>query len=243
MPGCWLHGWRCTSALGVSRALRGPAFCMPSLHVAPRFLVQVHSLPGLELLYRKQLDDSRLLGFRWPCHTAADSPAGGGSSAGVMCCSLDAQLVLAAPGNEIARLAVVEDCVLPAPPASVYSMKLAQQAAAAASRRPRVQMPRLEMPASGPGEAEAGFSPLGVAAAAGKGFGQLLGQAATTVTGLAATAADSLSHVRMGGRIGPCPQPALRACCLKPARILAGIADAPCAPAELPLLCMLAERR
>ena len=48
---------------------------------------------------------------------------------------LDAQLVLAAPGNEIARLAVVEDCVLPAPPASVYSMKLAQQAAAAASRQ------------------------------------------------------------------------------------------------------------
>ncbi|KAL4431642.1 hypothetical protein ABPG77_001484 [Micractinium sp. CCAP 211/92] len=156
--------------------------------------LQVHSLPGLELLYRKQLDDSRLLGFRWPCHTAADGPAGGGSSAGVMCCSLDGQLVLAAPGNEVARLAVVQDCVLPAPPASVYSMKLAQQAAGAASRRPRVHMPRLEMPASGPGEAEAGFSPLGVAAAAGKGFGQLLGQAATTVTGLAATAADSLSH-------------------------------------------------
>lgn len=168
-------------------------------YAAPCFPRQVHSLPGLELLCRKQLEDSRVLGFRWPC-ASADGPAG----AGAICCSLDGQLVLAAPGNEIARLAVVQDCVLPAPPASVYSMKLAQQAAAAAAaRRSRGSgagghLTRLEVPAGGPAEAEAGFSPLGVAAAAGKGFGQLLGQAATTVTGLAVSAADSLSQVSRG---------------------------------------------
>ncbi|KAL4458921.1 hypothetical protein ABPG75_013786 [Micractinium tetrahymenae] len=162
--------------------------------------LQVHSLPGLELLCRKQLEDSRLLGFRWSCAPAAGSPAGSGSGAGAMCCSLDGQLVLAAPGNEIARLAVVDDSVLPAPPASVYNLRPAQQAAAAAaSRRPRGSsagggLPRLEVPAGDPPEGETAFSPLGVAAAAGKGFGQLLGQAATTVTGLAASAADSLSH-------------------------------------------------
>lgn len=195
-----LHERRSSPSFGRAPACSASTLAHVLRACPPCFPAQVHSLPGLELLSRKQLEDSRVLGFRWPCAAAADSPAGSGASAGAMCCSLDGQLVLAGPGNEIARLAIVEDCVLPAPPASVYSMKLAQQAAAAAARRPRGigaggLAPRIEVPGGGPAEAEGGFSPLGVAAAAGKGFGQLLGHAATTVTGLAVSAADSLSQV------------------------------------------------
>ena len=168
--------------------------------------LQVHSLPGLEVLCRKQLEDSRVLGFRWACAAAppvGGAPAGPPVAAGAACCSMDGQLVLASVGNELARLALIEDCALPAAPPAVYDMKLAAATAAAAGRRGGSALggypPRLEPPAAGVqlegSEAGAAFSPLAAAAAAGKGFGRFLDQAATTVTGLATSAADSVKQV------------------------------------------------
>ncbi|PSC76739.1 R-Tomsyn-like family [Micractinium conductrix] len=167
--------------------------------------LQVHSLPGLEVLCRKQLEDSRVLGFRWACAAAppvGGAPAGPPVAAGAACCSMDGQLVLASVGNELARLALIEDCALPAAPPAVYDMKLAAATAAAAGRRGGSALggypPRLEPPAAGVqlegSEAGAAFSPLAAAAAAGKGFGRFLDQAATTVTGLATSAADSVKQ-------------------------------------------------
>lgn len=154
--------------------------------------LQVHSLPGLAPLCRRQLEDSRVLGFRWACQPAA---------AAASCCSLDGQLVLVAPGNEVARLAVVADCALPAAPAAVYSLRVAQAAAAAATaRRPagaggaaaaggypvRVEAPAATATEAG-GDDGGSASPVGAGAAA-KGFGRFFDQAASTVTGLASTA-------------------------------------------------------
>ncbi|EFN53326.1 hypothetical protein CHLNCDRAFT_137041 [Chlorella variabilis] len=166
--------------------------------------LQVHSLPGLAPLCRRQLEDSRVLGFRWACQPAA---------AAASCCSLDGQLVLVAPGNEVARLAVVADCALPAAPAAVYSLRVAQAAAAAATaRRPagaggaaaaggypvRVEAPAATATEAG-GDDGGSASPVGAGAAA-KGFGRFFDQAASTVTGLASTAMQELDRARAAGQ-------------------------------------------
>lgn len=162
--------------------------------------LQVHSLPGLEQLYRKQLEDSRVLGFRWTAHPLASQGSGAGSSAvaaGSMCCSLDGQLVLASAANEIARLAVVADCALPAPPASLYNTRLAAAALEAAARRSGAGV------GSSPGRSAsqaaqqppAGMQQPDGEGAPGTAFGRFFDQAASTVSGLATTAAGTVMQV------------------------------------------------
>jgi hypothetical protein len=176
--------------------------------------LQLHSLPGLAPLCRRQLDDSRALGFRWACQplaAAAAAAAAGTPPPQPGCCSLDGQLLLAAPGNELARLALVADCALPAPPAAVYSTRVAQAAAAAAAARRQPSAGagypvRLEAPHGSNGGTAAkpstaatlhaapdGFD--GVAAGAAKGFGRFFDQAASTVTGLATAVASTAVQV------------------------------------------------
>lgn len=65
---------------------------------------QVRTVPGLDCIYRLRLDHSNVLGFRWGVgHDAAVAA----TAAAACACSLDGQLVLAGPSNEIARLTVV----------------------------------------------------------------------------------------------------------------------------------------
>ena len=193
--------------------------------------LQVHSLPGLGQLCRKQLEDSRVLGFRWSCATSDDAAGGGsGSAGGTACCSLDGQLVLAAAGNELARLAVVEDCALPAAPPAVYDMRVAQAAAAAAAAAAATRRPAVAGRAGSAGfpvqqqreqqqaEGSPATSPQAADAAqrgqAAGGFGRFFDQAASTVTGLATSAAGSVMQV--GGQLTGVGVPrglCLPACC------------------------------
>lgn len=196
-----------------------PLSCLPASLLTP----QVHSVPGLELLSRKQLEDSRLLGFRWTAQPLLSQGSGmaGGSGTGTTsgaCCSLDGQLVLAGQSNELARLAVVADCALPAPPASVYDMRVAQAAAqaaavaaAAAAAGHRRSLAgsgsshgagypvRLEAPVAAAQQVDV---PAASAAAAGGqagSFGRFFDQAASTMTGLASTAAGTVLQVGVRG--------------------------------------------
>lgn len=161
---------------------------------------QVHSLPGLETLCRKQLEDSRVLGFRWTAHPLASQgsgPGGSGIAAGSMCCSLDGQVVLASAANEIVRLAVVADCALPAPPASLYNTRLAAAALEAAARRlgvgaggypARLDSQAVQQPAAAGQQQEGEAGPANA-------FGRFFDQAASTMTGLATTAAGTVMQV------------------------------------------------
>lgn len=115
---------------GVFRSVHGPG--VASVGVGGE--LAVHSLPGLELLLGQRLDSSSALGFCWGQRASQGgaSPASPqGVCGGACCCSLDGQLMLVGPGNEIARLAVVHDCAQPAGPASTYDWAVAQAAAAA----------------------------------------------------------------------------------------------------------------
>lgn len=140
-----------------------------------------------------------MLGFRWTAHpltSQGSGPGGSAVTAGSMCCSLDGQLVLVSAANEIARLAVVADCALPVPPASLYNARLAAAALEAAARRtasgaggyparPDSQASQ-QPPAAGLQQEEGGPS---------NAFGRFFDQAASTVTGLATTAAGTVMQV------------------------------------------------
>lgn len=141
-----------------------------------------------------------MLGFRWTAHPLASQgsgPGGGGVVAGSMCCSLDGQVVLASAASEIARLAVVADCALPAPPASLYNIRLAAAALEAAARRPAVAAggypAHLDSQAAQK-LAAAGLQQEGEAGPA-NAFGRFFDQAASTMTGLATTAAGTVMQV------------------------------------------------
>lgn len=171
---------------------------------------QVHSLPGLEPLSRMQLEDSRALGYRWSSQPLLSQGSGiGGSASGsgpTAACSLDGQLMLVGAGNELARLAVVADCAVPAPPTSLYDMRVAQAAAAAAAAAAASGQRRLgarvEPPAAVAQQddaAGAGTSGGAAPSPQGASFGRFFDQAASTVSGLASTAAGSVLQVRGAG--------------------------------------------
>lgn len=173
--------------------------------------LQVHSLPGLEQMCRKQLEDSRVLGFRWavqPLASQGSGPGAAGAPSGSMCCSLDGQLIMSAATNEIARLAVVADCALPAAPGALYSARLAQAAAAAAAAAGARQGLGDPSPAAYPVRLEAEQQALQQQLAeqqqqtgeggAGASFGRFFDQATTTMSGLASSAAGIALQVRPG---------------------------------------------
>jgi len=141
-----------------------------------------------------------VLGFRWTAHpltSQGSGPGGSAVTAGSMCCSLDGQLVLVSAANEIARLAVVADCALPVPPASLYNARLAAAALESAARRTasgaggypaRPDSQASKRPRRGGWQREGEGGPSNA-------FGRFVDQAASTVTGLATTAAGTVMQV------------------------------------------------
>ncbi len=62
----------------------------------------MRTVPGLDCIYRLRLDHSSVLGFKWSFGPDARL------AAATCACSLDGQLILAGPSNEIARLLVLQ---------------------------------------------------------------------------------------------------------------------------------------
>lgn len=87
--------------------------------------ISVHSVPNLTLLLSRPLAAPDALGFPW---RAADE-----ATSGAWTCSLEGQLLLTAPGNELARLGVIRDTVGPVGASSTFDWDLAKAARAAAA--------------------------------------------------------------------------------------------------------------
>ena len=97
--------------------------------------INVHSVPNLALLVSRPLSAPDVLGFPWRVPDAAESSstAAGAAAAAGWTCSLDGQLLVTAPGNEMARLLVVKDTCVPAGAASTFNWRLAKAARAASN--------------------------------------------------------------------------------------------------------------
>ena len=76
--------------------------CLTLLFSVCHSPTQVRTVPGLDCIYRLRLDHASVLGFKWSF--GPDASVAAATSA----CSLDGQLVLAGPSNEIARVLVVQ---------------------------------------------------------------------------------------------------------------------------------------
>lgn len=88
-------------------------------------MLSVHSIPNLDLVLAAPLDSPEVLGFPW------NIPEHPGAASASWCSSLDGQLMLTAPGNELVRFSVVKQCAIPACPASTFDWELAKAAKAA----------------------------------------------------------------------------------------------------------------
>lgn len=88
-------------------------------------VLSVHSVPNLEPLVTQQLAAPSALGFEW--HSPGDA------ACTAWACSLDGQLLLTAPGNELVRLTTVKQCAVPVGAASTFDWDLAKAAKAAAA--------------------------------------------------------------------------------------------------------------
>ena len=89
--------------------------------------ISVHSVPNLALLLTKPLASHDALGYPW--RASSDE-----SSSGAWTCSLEGQLLLTAPGNELSRLSVIRDTVPPLGAQSTFDWELAKAARAAAAK-------------------------------------------------------------------------------------------------------------
>ncbi|KAH7619656.1 hypothetical protein Ndes2526B_g06639 [Nannochloris sp. 'desiccata'] len=167
--------------------------------------INVHSVPNLALLVSKPLSASDVLGFPWRVPDAAESS----STAGAWTCSLEGQLLLTAPGNEMARLLVVKDTCVPAGAASTFDWRLAKAARAASnaiSSLPRTDrsnstgttLPYSTSSRSSSIDTQAGINvapPMGGAGAAGQNFISQVKGAAAAATG---AVIQELDRVRAG---------------------------------------------
>jgi hypothetical protein len=90
--------------------------------------INVHSVPNLSLLLSRPLSAPDVLGFSW---RVPDESASAADAAWT--CSLEGQVLLTAPGNEMARLLVVKDTNVPLGAASTFNWKMAKAARAASN--------------------------------------------------------------------------------------------------------------
>lgn len=107
----------------------------------------IYSVPGLQQLYKEKL--STALGFPWgtvlcptcgcSCATCIRSPCAS---------SRDGQIILAACANEVARLVITPDAVLPTMPKAIFCWELAKESAAMKEAEASMTLPVAAPPLS-----------------------------------------------------------------------------------------------
>lgn len=120
----------CAVFAGVFLSESGPGI----VSISTEGVLNVHSVPNLALLLSRPLAAPDVLGFSWRVpDTTESSSTAGAAAAAAWTCSLEGQLLLTAPGNEMARLLVVKDTCVPAGAASTFNWRLAKAARAASN--------------------------------------------------------------------------------------------------------------